>query len=43
MKALVDDWHGQLGVDLPGGIRVLREAGTLVLGRTPHAVGLGED
>ena len=43
VKALVDDWHGQLGVDLPGGIRVLREAGTLVLGRTPHAVGLGED
>lgn len=27
--ALVTDWHGQLGVDLPGGIRVWRAAGKL--------------
>lgn len=26
---LVDDWHGQVGIDLPGGFRVLRQAGTL--------------
>lgn len=27
--ALVEDWHGQKGVDLPGGVRVVRERGLL--------------
>ncbi|WP_440710307.1 tRNA lysidine(34) synthetase TilS [Herbiconiux sp. YIM B11900] len=31
--ALVTDWHGQKGVDLPG-IRVVRQGGRLVFGRT---------
>ena len=26
---LVTDWHGQRGVDLPGGVRALRRAGRL--------------
>ena len=29
---LVTDWHGQAGVDLPGGYRVRRTAGQLCLG-----------
>lgn len=29
--ALVDDWRGQLGIDLPGGLRLVRRAGGLVL------------
>lgn len=29
--ALVDDWHGQVGVDLPGGRRVVRRDGVLWL------------
>ena len=31
VEALVTDWHGQVGVDLPGGVRVRRVAGTLEL------------
>lgn len=31
VEALVTDWHGQLGVDLPGGVRVRRVAGWLEL------------
>jgi tRNA(Ile)-lysidine synthase len=30
LDALVADWHGQGPVDLPGGLRVVRESGTLV-------------
>ena len=33
VEALVTDWHGQLGVDLPGGVRVRRVDGRLELGR----------
>ena len=29
--SLVDDWHGQAGVDLPGGHRVVRQDGALML------------
>ncbi|WP_316671044.1 TilS substrate-binding domain-containing protein, partial [uncultured Propionibacterium sp.] len=29
--ALVEDWHGQKGVDLPGGVRVVRAGGVLGL------------
>lgn len=32
VEALVTDWHGQLGVDLPGGVRVRRTQGWLELG-----------
>ena len=32
VEALVTDWHGQLGVDLPGGVRVRRLVGRLELG-----------
>lgn len=32
VEALVTDWHGQLGVDLPGGVRVRRVVGWLELG-----------
>jgi tRNA(Ile)-lysidine synthase len=31
VEALITDWHGQVGVDLPGGVRVRRVAGTLEL------------
>jgi tRNA(Ile)-lysidine synthase len=31
LSALVSDWHGQLGVDLPGGRRAIRSAGRLRL------------
>lgn len=31
LVALVSDWHGQLGVDLPGGRRAIRSAGRLRL------------
>jgi tRNA(Ile)-lysidine synthase len=34
--ALVTDWHGQKGVDLPG-VRVVRQAGLLVFSRVPTA------
>ena len=33
VEALVTGWHGQLGVDLPGGVRVRRLDGRLELGR----------
>ncbi|HET6208875.1 MAG TPA: tRNA lysidine(34) synthetase TilS [Jatrophihabitans sp.] len=33
LTALVSDWHGQLGVDLPGGRRAIRSAGRLRLTR----------
>jgi tRNA(Ile)-lysidine synthase len=36
VEALVTDWHGQLGVDLPGGVRVRRVTGWLELGPVPH-------
>lgn len=39
VQALVNDWHGQAGIDLPGGFRVTRVEGVLRLGRTPHIVG----
>ncbi|HEX2903578.1 MAG TPA: tRNA lysidine(34) synthetase TilS [Jatrophihabitans sp.] len=34
LTALVTDWHGQRGVDLPGGYRARRASGRLVLVRT---------
>jgi tRNA(Ile)-lysidine synthase len=33
VEALVTDWHGQRGVDLPGSVRAVRTQGTLRLGR----------
>jgi tRNA(Ile)-lysidine synthase len=33
VDALVTDWHGQRGVDLPGSVRAARAGGTLMLGR----------
>jgi len=37
LDRLVLDWHGQDGVDLPGGVRAIRAAGRLVIGRGPGA------
>jgi tRNA(Ile)-lysidine synthase len=37
MDALVTDWHGQAGVDLPGGQRLRRRGGRLSIGRGPVA------
>ena len=37
LDRLVLDWHGQDGVDLPGGVRAIRAAGRLVIGRAPGA------
>ena len=34
--ALVEDWHGQRGVDLPGGVRVVRAGGTRRAARPRH-------
>ncbi len=40
VKTLVDDWHGQQGIDLPGGIRAVRESGVLRLkGAARHNYG----
>ncbi len=33
VEALVTDWHGQAGADLPGGLRVRRTDGRLELVR----------
>lgn len=35
VEQLVLGWHGQTGVDLPGGVRVTRSGGQLVAGATP--------
>ena len=35
LEALVTDWHGQLGVDLPGGIRARRTDGRIVMACMP--------
>ena len=35
VDALVTDWHGQRGVDLPGRVRAWRAGGSLRLGRRP--------
>ena len=35
VEQLVHDWHGQSGIDLPGGVRVTRQDGALVAGPTP--------
>lgn len=35
LDRLLLDWHGQDGVDLPGGLRAIRAAGRLVIGRGP--------
>ena len=37
MDALVTDWRGQVGVDLPGGLRMRRQGGRLVIAETPVA------
>ena len=37
MDALVTDWRGQAGVDLPGGRRLRRQGGTLSIGESPVA------
>jgi tRNA(Ile)-lysidine synthase len=37
MDALVTDWRGQVGVDLPGGRRLVREGGRLRIVETPVA------
>ena len=37
LDRLLLDWHGQDGVDLPGGLRAIRAAGRLVIGRGPGA------
>lgn len=36
VEALVTDWHGQMGVDLPGAVRVRRAAGWLEVVSPPH-------
>jgi tRNA(Ile)-lysidine synthase len=36
VEALVTDWHGQRGVDLPGGVRVRRGEGWLEVGPAPR-------
>ena len=35
IDALLTDWHGQRGVDLPGRVRAWRAGGSLRLGRRP--------
>ena len=37
MDALVTDWHGQVGVDLPGGLRLTRQGGSLLIAGNPVA------
>jgi len=37
MDALVTDWRGQVGVDLPGGLRLVRHGGRLSIGPSPVA------
>ncbi len=34
IEELVTDWHGQRGVDLPGGIRAARRSGEVLFERT---------
>ena len=41
VDALVTDWHGQVGVDLPGGVRVRRVGGRLEVAPTPAAPATG--
>jgi hypoxanthine phosphoribosyltransferase len=33
IEELVTDWHGQRGVDLPGGVRAARQSGEVLFGR----------
>ncbi|HEX6249100.1 MAG TPA: tRNA lysidine(34) synthetase TilS [Nocardioidaceae bacterium] len=37
MDSLVADWHGQTGVDLPGGLRMRRQGGSLLIVENPVA------
>ena len=37
MDALVTDWRGQVGVDLPGGLRMRRQGGALTIAESPVA------
>lgn len=37
MDALVTDWHGQVGADLPGGLRLTRQGGSLLIAPNPVA------
>ncbi len=37
MDALVTDWRGQTGVDLPGGLRLRRQGGRLSIAESPVA------
>ena len=37
MDTLLTDWRGQVGVDLPGGLRLVRQGGRLSIVRTPVA------
>ena len=32
IEELVTDWHGQRGVDLPGGVRAQRRSGLILFG-----------
>jgi hypothetical protein len=33
----VTDWRGQVGVDLPGGLRLTRQGGSLLIAGNPVA------
>lgn len=35
VRTLIDDWHGQKGIDIPGGIRVIRKGKKLALAERP--------
>ena len=37
LDRLVNDWHGQGPLDLPGGVAATRSCGTLALSRHPHS------
>ena len=37
LDALVTDWRGQVGVDLPGGLRATRQGGSIAIAKTPVA------
>jgi hypothetical protein len=37
LDALVTDWRGQVGVDLPGGLRATRQGGRISIAKTPVA------
>ncbi|KYH46276.1 tRNA lysidine(34) synthetase TilS [Branchiibius sp. NY16-3462-2] len=42
LERLLGDWHGQVGIDVPGGLRVSRRAGQIEVGPAPGRTRLVE-